>query len=288
MTKGTFQNSSPFTKLCLLALIVLLCAIVAISISSVYLITADNPQSTDSLRIMLFLQNSILFVVAPLIAQYFLWSTPTSVTLQLKRPPLGLITLGCLAILFSGPFIDMLNTWNQGLHLPDSMHAIEQWMTDSEKQAESLTKQLLNVTTWGGFLSNILVIALLAGIGEELLFRGVLQKILIKWTGNIHTGILITAILFSAIHLQFFGFIPRMVLGALLGYLYVWSRSLWVPITAHALNNAWVVIFTPNSFNQGSKLVTAVEHTDNNIWYILASIILTSICLYGIKKHHSI
>lgn len=287
MQRGTFQSSSPFTKLCLLALIILLCAIVAISISSAYLLLANNPQSTDNMRIMLFLQNSILFIVAPLIAQYFLWSTPTSETLQLKRLPLRLVLLGCLAILFSGPFIDMLNTWNQSLHLPSSMHAIEQWMINSEKQAENLTKQLLNVNTWGGFLSNILVIAVLAGVGEELLFRGVLQKILIKWTRNIHIGIFITAILFSAIHLQFFGFIPRLILGALLGYLYVWSRSLWVPIIAHAMNNAWVVIFTPNSFNRGSNLVATVGQVDNNIGYILVSIALTSICLYGIKRYYS-
>lgn len=284
--RGTFQNSSSFTKLCLLALIILACAIFAIAISSAYLLLTNDPRSTDSVRIMLFLQNLLLFVASPLIAQYFLWSTPISVTLQLTRPPLRLILFGCLAILFSGPVIDMLNTWNQSLRLPDSMNAIEQWMIDSEKQAENLTKQLLNVDNWKGFISNILIIAVLAGLGEELLFRGVLQKILIKWTSNIHWGIFITAVLFSAIHLQFFGFLPRLVLGVLLGYLCVWSRSLWVPIIAHTLNNAWVIIFTPNNFNHGNATVTAIQQTENNIWYVLISISLTALCLYGIRKSY--
>lgn len=284
--KGTFENSSPFTKLCLLALIVFMSAIVAVCLSAVYMLLVDNPSTPDHMRIMLLLQNGIIFIGSPLIAQHFLWKAPMKQALQLTLPPILLIILGCATLLVSSPLIDLLNTWNQGLHLPESLKTIEQWMIASEQQAEALTKNLLNVNTWGGFLMNILVIALLAGIGEELLFRGVLQKIFIKWTGNIHIGIILTAVIFSAIHLQFFGFLPRLMLGALLGYLFVWSKSLWVPIAAHAFNNALVVIFTPNSFNRGNELIETMEHTDNNIAYVIASIVLTAACLYKIRKYY--
>ena len=284
--KGTFQNSSSFTQLCLLALIVFLCAIVATGVSAVYMLLTDNPTGPDSMRIMLFLQNSILFILSPVIAQHFLWEAPFKEALQFRSPHLRIVLLGCLTIMGSSPFVDILNTWNQGLHLPESLHSIEQWMIESERQAEVLTQQILNVSTWQGFIMNILVVAILAGVGEELLFRGVLQKIFIRWTGNIHAGILITAIIFSAIHLQFFGFIPRFVLGALLGYLFVWSRNLWVPIIAHALNNALVVIFTPNTFNEGNSIIQAVEHTDNSTGFAITSIILTAICLYGMRKYY--
>ena len=119
------------------------------------------------------------FYSMPVIAQHFLWEAPFKEALQFRSPHLRIVLLGCLTIMVSSPFVDILNTWNQGLHLPESLHSIEQWMIESERQAEVLTQQILNVSTWQGFIMNILVVAILAGVGEELLFRGVLQKIFI-------------------------------------------------------------------------------------------------------------
>jgi membrane protease YdiL (CAAX protease family) len=85
------------------------------------------------------------------------------------------------------------------------------------------------------------MIAVLPAVGEELLFRGVIQKLFSKITRSHHWGIWISAILFSALHLQFYGFIPRLLLGAMFGYLLVWSGSLWLPILAHFINNAAAV-----------------------------------------------
>lgn len=133
---------------------------------------------------------------------------------------------------------------------------------------------------------NILIIAIMAGIGEELLFRGVLQKILINWTRNTHVGILCAAIIFSAIHFQFFGFFPRMILGMVLGYLYVWSKSIWVPIIAHALNNALTVTFTPNTFNKGNEFIETVSGTQNNVWYALAGTIIFVLSMWRIWKYY--
>jgi len=87
------------------------------------------------------------------------------------------------------------------------------------------------------------MIAILPAIGEELLFRGVLQRIFANWTKNIHLGVWIAAILFSAMHMQFYGFLPRMMLGVLFGYLFVWSGSLLLPILCHFINNGSAVIY---------------------------------------------
>jgi membrane protease YdiL (CAAX protease family) len=87
-------------------------------------------------------------------------------------------------------------------------------------------------------LLGFLVISLIAGLSEEFFFRKMLQPRIISLTGNHHAGIWITAFIFSAIHLQFFGLIPRMALGALFGYYFCWTGNIWLPVLAHALNNA--------------------------------------------------
>lgn len=285
--KGIFNDSSSFTKLCLLALIVFLSALIAIGISSVYMLMANNPNNTESIRIMLLIQNSFLFILSPFVAQYFLSLEPTKEALKLDFPKFSFILLGIITIIVSSPLIDVLSTWNQGLHLPFSMHAIEQWMINSEQVAENITKQMLAVSMWNEFLMNILVIAILAGIGEELLFRGVLQKIFIDWTKNIHVGIFITALIFSAIHVQFFGIVPRFVLGAILGYLFVWSGSLWTSIIAHTVNNLLVIVFTPNLLNKGNWIIEKIHTTDNSTWITSASFILVCLCLFLLYKYHN-
>ena len=281
--KGKFENRSPYIKLCILALIFFACAIIATALSSCYTAWSGYPYTPENLRLLLLIQNSILFIASPLIAQYLLWEKPASKVLCLDKPKTSILLLGCATMIVSSPLIDTLNTWNQGLQLPESMHAIEQWMILNEKMADSLTQRMLQVHNWGGFVMNILVIAVLAGIGEELIFRGVLQKIFTEWTKNIHAGILITAFIFSAIHFQFFGFVPRFVLGCLLGYLFVWGKSLWIPILAHTLNNSLVVIFTSNDLNKGWWLTETITKMGNSVWLTLLSLVLVVACMWKIK-----
>ncbi|MFO8053840.1 MAG: CPBP family intramembrane glutamic endopeptidase, partial [Bacteroidales bacterium] len=90
---------------------------------------------------------------------------------------------------------------------------------------------------------------LLPAIGEELLFRGVLQQLLSKLFANVHLGILVTAILFSAIHMQFFGFLPRIVLGLVLGYAFYLSGNIWMPVVIHFVNNAFAVVIAHLYYN---------------------------------------
>jgi len=140
------------------------------------------------------------------------------------------------------PTINWLAEMNSKMQLPSSMSGVEQWMKESEAAAAKITEVFLNVSTISGLFTNILIVALIAAVGEELFFRGVLQKLLFQWSKNIHVAIIFTAILFGAFHLQFYGFIPRVLMGVLFGYLLYWSGSIWLPILAHFTNNALAII----------------------------------------------
>ncbi len=127
---------------------------------------------------------------------------------------------------------------------PDFLAPFEEWCRNMEQLAEEQTKGLLSSTELFPTVMNILIIGVLTGIGEEFFFRGALQKMLIGCRINHHVAIWISAIVFSALHFQFFGFVPRVLLGAFFGYLYWWSGNIWVNSFAHALNNSLVIIST--------------------------------------------
>lgn len=145
--------------------------------------------------------------------------------------------------------------WNANIDLPESLNGLEQLFKSLEEQMADTTEKFTTFGSFGDFFLGFVVIAVLPGIGEELMFRGVLQNALHKYSRNKHIAIWGTAFLFAAIHLQFYGVVPRMMLGALFGYLYVWSGNLWLPIIAHITNNGLAVIFTyyaqlnPTEFN---------------------------------------
>jgi len=288
MRRGTFENYSGFAKISLLALVFIFFTLFCAIVLKLEILSFSGMKEGNLLRLTLFTQDLIIFISTPLLTQFFLWKDSTKKSLQLRMPNLIILVLGVMAMISISPLIDVLSTWNQGLQLPESLRSIENWMINTEKAAEVATNTLLNTDSWGGFIMNIIIIAIMAGIGEELMFRGVIQKILIGWTKNIHLGILYTAIIFSAIHFQFYGFVPRMILGMVLGYLYIWSKSLWVPVIAHAINNALTVTFTPNTFNKGNELVKIVSNNQNSIGYIIAGIFVFTFCMWRIWKYYQI
>jgi uncharacterized protein len=140
------------------------------------------------------------------------------------------------------PFNDLIIQWNNTLNLPKFLQPVEQWMRDKEDSLRELTQLLTGFQGLNQLALGLLVIAVIPAVGEELLFRGLLQNKLLAVTRNVHVSIWLAAMVFSAIHVQFFGFFPRMLLGALFGYLYVWSGNLWVSILAHFVNNGFTLI----------------------------------------------
>ena len=198
------------------------------------------PKSVNALKFLQLFTSVGLFIVPPLLFAYF-----TGFQLQLSQKINRQTVLLAIAImLIANPFVAYLMQWNQSLVLPDFLETVQRWMEVSEQKAMQLTEAFLAMNSMGDLFINLFLIALIPAIGEELLFRGVLQQLFAKWTGKIHLAIFISAFLFSAIHMQFFGFLPRLVLGLILGYMFYWSKNLWLPILAHFTNNALAILFT--------------------------------------------
>jgi len=187
--------------------------------------------------------NQFAFFIIPVIVFTLFTGSPIAKYLKLNfRLPLVFLFLAIALILLAIPLINWVGDINAAMKLPQAMSGIEQWMRNSETQAAELTKAFLATTSFSGFLINLFMIAIIPAIGEELFFRGVLQRLFSEWFKNSHVAIFVTAFIFSAIHFQFFGFIPRFLLGIYLGYLFYWSGNLWISISVHFINNGLIVI----------------------------------------------
>jgi membrane protease YdiL (CAAX protease family) len=194
-----------------------------------------------------------VIVLPPIVLAYLISTTPWNyLKIVNKKSNWMDLILVILFMILIIPFVNLLGNLNQQLVLPKVFSGLEMWMKQSEDQATALTQKFLNVHDFSGLLYNLFLIALIPAIGEELYFRGALQGIIKQWKG-IKVSIWITAIIFSTIHFQFYGFLPRMLLGAFFGYLIFWSENLWLPVVAHFTNNAIAVVFYFLKFN-GFKL----------------------------------
>lgn len=185
-------------------------------------------------------------------------------------------------MLVNSPFIE----WNAALHFPEFLSSFEEWAKAREDFAARVTEFLTTFNSIGELFVGLVVIAILPAIGEEFVFRGLIQPQLHKNTGNIHAAIWISAILFSALHMQFFGFVPRMLLGALFGYLYYWSGNLWIPVLSHFVNNAFSVLML-YFYQQGVSEVD-MNSTESAPWSVVAGAAIVSFTLlYLFKKQAS-
>lgn len=160
------------------------------------------------------------------------------------------------------PFFEWTIVVNEHMSLPESLHGLEQWMRAKEDQTAVITDALLSRSSIAAFITNIFMVGILAAFGEELIFRGCLQRIFIRWFGNAHLAIWITAVIFSAIHVQFYGFLPRMLIGALCGYLYFYGKRIWLPILAHFINNATAIVVAFYLTRAGKSLDAWEYHAD--------------------------
>ncbi len=181
------------------------------------------------------------FIAASLFYWYYI-EKQTIHTLSFRdAKPIDFILVGLLVISFMG-FDALIIEMNQNMKLPEAWKGIEKAMKEGENATAELTKFLTNFHSLSQLIVALVVVAVLAGVSEELLFRGVLQNIIQKATKNPHIAIWFTAFTFSFIHFQFYGFVPRMLLGALFGYLYFWTKSLWIPMFAHIVNNGFTLV----------------------------------------------
>jgi membrane protease YdiL (CAAX protease family) len=182
-----------------------------------------------------------------------------------------ILLLMVLAIMFiSNPVIEFLSNLNQKMVLPHFL----KWMRDSEDNAQKLTEAMLQMKTIWDLIIDVLLIGLLTAIVEEFMFRGCLQTIFIQWTKNTHAAVWITAILFSAFHMEFFGFLPRLMLGVLFGYFVAWSGSVWTGVWAHFINNGTAVIGTYLFQHKLIKINPDDQHLFSYAGYIISLLII--------------
>lgn len=239
----------------------------------------------DAYKIMQLCNQLGLFVVPAFIAAKLFGGNVLGY-LQLNKLPRATVVCATIALmLLALPGINLMGYLNSQMHLPSFMQPIEAWMHAKETEAEQLTKLFLHTNSLLGLLLNVFIVAFMAAFGEELFFRGVLQRILTNKYAKPAIAVWITAIVFSAIHVQFFGFFPRMFIGALLGFLFVWTNNLWIPIIAHFTNNAAAVIMSYAT--QRGILDSSAEQlgaTQNDYILGAVSIVLTLVVLVVFKK----
>ena len=189
--------------------------------------------------------------------------------------PLALTAI-IIMVLAVFPLLSMVYEWNMGWQFPDAFH---QWAATQEEQMKIMTEFLLVMDNPIDLIIALLVIAIIPGIGEELLFRGLIQTQLSFAIKNMHIVIWLTAFIFAAIHMQFFGLIPRMLLGAIFGYIFYWSGSIKYAMVAHAVNNGFQVIVTYIMAQSDSEF-NLDEQTSFPIYITVISIFITSAILY--------
>ncbi|WP_400192659.1 lysostaphin resistance A-like protein [Hymenobacter sp. B81] len=191
--------------------------------------------------------------------------------------------LAMLLIAVSIPALSGLIAWNAELHLPAWLYEFERWARLKEDQAQDLTNFLTRFTSPGRFAVAVLVVAVVPAIAEELTFRGVVLRQFTRWTGSVHWGVWLSAIVFSAIHFQFFGFVPRVVLGVLLGYLFAWSGNILVPMAAHFAQNFLQLLLL--YLQQRGTIQFDADANEALPWYtMLFSAVLTLGLLYWLHQ----
>ena len=258
MENQYLRSRHPFMQLLLLALITLI-SVLAVTLLSIIagilifrvplnqwmqLLDMSDPANVPVLKFLQITQSLSMFVVPPIIFGWFIVRNPW-LYLNINKSPdrKQVIVVLALAVLIL-PVLNLLSVLNQEIRLPEFFSGIEDWMKRTEAQASDLTEAFLTVNTFPGYLVNVLMVVLIPAFGEEFFFRGVLQKIFHRWFRNPHVAIIFVAIIFSAFHMQFYGFIPRFVLGVLFGYLFYWSGNIWYPVLAHGINNFLPVTLT--------------------------------------------
>lgn len=216
---------------------------ITIFLSSIIAV-AFKANELSVMRWSVVLQNVFTFIMPALLMALIVFRRPLGFLSVTKRPSLFAV-IGIIVIYIAAtPALNFAVAMNEAMSLPSWMQPVEDWMKASEATAKAMTDKLISAESLPQLLLAVLLVGVLTGIGEEFFFRGAMQNIFSKCIRNKHVAVWSAAFIFSAFHLQFYGFVPRMLLGAILGYSLLWSGSLWVPIICHALNNSMVVVFS--------------------------------------------
>ncbi|MDN4166076.1 CPBP family intramembrane metalloprotease [Cytophagales bacterium LB-30] len=237
------------------------------------------------LLILQGITSAVMFLLMPWI--FLRLVEKTDIRGNMPSLSIGLRTVGLvLGATFAGMlFISWVYEWNMQLELPAFLDGFEQWARQMEDQMAAATEALTRMPNFSDFLLAFLVIAIIPGIGEELVFRGVLQNQLQRIAGNAHVGIWVSAFIFSAIHMQFYGFFPRLLLGAGFGYMYVFSgKRLLYPILAHLFNNGFTIVLAYAA--QQGMVEYDLSEPSAAPWYVALLALLAFAGLLGVFRKY--
>ena len=278
MTFPLFKKVSTAERIFLLAALLIIGLIVSVIVAVAITFLNGHVSELNILRISQIGSQLFTFVLPPLLYACLVKEKPMK-SLSFCKTPLPYFIIGFVMMYAITPLNNVFGVWNAGLELPESMAALEEMMKNLQESATQLTEKMLNVSNISGLIINLFMIAGLAAFGEELLFRSLLQPFLIKICKNAHLGIFLASAIFSFIHFEFYGFLPRLVLGLLLGYMFFYSKSIWVPMLMHFANNATaVVIYYLN--NKGITNIDVEGPTETNIVYVLLSIVAMTVLFW--------
>ena len=287
--KGVYQEKSSVSKIGILFLLMIFSLILhTIMASALIILFFENgisviqhpdlthQSSVDALK-LIQLFNGLGLFITPMLLYSYLTSFDFKFTNITRQDTILVIAIMMLIT----PFVALLLEWNMQIPFPD-------WIFRFALNSETIVEAFLKMSTIADLLYTLIVIAVVPAIGEELLFRGYLQKKIGKKLRNPQIAILITAFLFSLIHLDLQAFIPRLFLGSLLGYLYYWSKNLWIPILAHFVNNAQVVIFSHPLFKVDSGAYSIFSEEKINPMMGLFSFAAAMLLVYILYQNLSI
>ncbi|MDE5744086.1 MAG: CPBP family intramembrane metalloprotease [Paramuribaculum sp.] len=266
----------------------LLCIILG---SVIVQVVMHGGMTTPRVRIATVFQDITFFIMPAIITAIICCRQPADFLMIKKFPKPFMILLTIGIIIASIPMMNTIIEWNMSLQLPENMHGIEEWMRNSEKNAQRFTEVLLGGTGIKSYIAALLIVGILAGFSEELFFRGTIQRLFTTSGVNIHLAVWTTAFIFSAIHLQFYGFIPRLLLGVFFGYAVAWSGNLWLGIIAHFTNNA--IAATGMTIGKGAAFVSQIQSTVETTGIVLPkagtlaivfSVLFTGSLIYIFKR----
>jgi len=247
-----------------------------------------NPVSHPDIKnIMMLVQGLsmfLAFIVAPyLYSRHFLrLSTKDMFGNEAPTPKITLLVLMIVIVFMvaNSIFIE----WNQNVQLPEVFGGFERWAKGIENTAEEITLFLTRFNGISDFLIALFVIAIIPAVGEELVFRGLIQNHIQIITKNIHIAIWVSAFIFSFFHFQFYGFVPRLFLGAMFGYLYVWSGNIIYPMIAHFVNNGFTLLMI--YFYHTGAIEFDIESTESvPLTNVLVSMVVCAVLLYLFESY---
>lgn len=246
-----------------------------------------SEQTTVRLRIATVIQDVFMFIVPSVLTAMIICRKPADFLMIDKRPAIWLSILVISTIIASVPAMNVIIKWNASLQFPESLTGIEQWMREAEDKAAVFTQTLIGGTGIGSLIMALMIVGVLAAFSEEIFFRGTLQRLFSTSGLGIHAAVWTTAFIFSAIHVQFFGFVPRLLLGAFFGYVVAWSGNLWLGVLAHFTNNALAAVaMTLAGTNSFAKAISPADTNITTSDIILAggSAAIVIFLIIGIKK----